>query len=270
LSKSDRWKTWGIALALILFAGVASAFWPQISEQINFSTGSSRSLQVEEKSKPIVIKIEDYVLGTDLLEIGFIRDIDGRELSQVQAVGILAGATIGGLVAMTLPLAGLYFLLSKQVTSVLASDSYQEAQAAIQEKQKAQLKERQNAQPTAPTRDPLERSRWSFVLTALIALIFIWLTGEALTQSIFGEATRLFNGRPVPTYSLANSIVVLSSGIILTFLVYRRFRLAPAEHSKESDAGSIDWDLIWVIVSGAIIVGVGTGLALAIRASASG
>ncbi|MDX1616461.1 MAG: hypothetical protein R3300_19280 [Candidatus Promineifilaceae bacterium] len=274
MSSGESWKTWAIVVALLLFAGVASAVVPFLLEEIDL--GGSESLSIEEEPEPIVIMIEDYVLGQELLGlpllgqpanlpvIGEVGPLDGLELSQFQATGILLAIVLFVTVAAGVPLAFIYVRLDNTVDDVLEDESFSEARSALQEKEKAKLKERQEGQPAQVGQPEDRRARWAAFLTSLIVLLFAWFSAAGIGRAIYGEEEIVLNGNLVSPASTFTLIVVAVTAVILIIYYSQR---DPAEVDlEESDRQPVNWGWLWVILSGVLIVGVGTGLAFALTA----
>jgi hypothetical protein len=255
---NDSWKTWAAVFVLIIFAGVASAAWPFISDQLAGESRPGPKLEQE----LITIKVEDYVLGNDLLAIDFVREnVDGLQFTQLQGVAVLLGVVLILTGAAGLPLALLFGRLDTQVQKTYSSDGYQEARNHLIEKEQERIdalrRDHPDAKPTGT------ESRWPTISTAFVIIIFVWLFGTALGKELYGESRVLMAGRLVDPTSLLNLALVLIAAVTL-YVVFRRRRVAELE-STESEYQPVDWGTIWVILSGMLIVGVGTGLALALR-----
>ncbi len=254
---SDSWKTWAAVFVLIIFAGVASAAWPFISDQLG---GESRP-SPEMEQEMITVMVEDYVLGNDLLAIDFIREnVDGLQFTQLQGVAALIGVVLILTGAAGLPLALITGRLDSQVQKTYSSDGYQEARNHLIEKEQNRIdalrKDHPDAKPTGT------EGRWPTISTALVIIIFVWLFGTVLGKEIYGDTEILIGGRLVDPTSLLNLVLVFVS-VVTLYVIFRRRRVADLETS-DSEYQPVDWGTVWVILSGVLIVGVGTGLALAL------
>ena len=90
----DSWKNWIIILGLLIFAGLASAGWLWLSEELSASE-STQLQRVEEEPVVITLDVENALLGEELIKIPFIRDnIDGLQLTASQAIIMATVVTV--------------------------------------------------------------------------------------------------------------------------------------------------------------------------------
>jgi Flp pilus assembly protein TadB len=268
LGKSESWKTWIIVIGLLIFAGLASAAWLWLSNQE--STESERQeMVVESESEPITIQVKDYVLGNDLLQLDFIsKNVDGQQVDAGMAFLIISGIVIAVVGATGLLIALVTFFFNRGVTKVYGDESYQAATITLDQRQKTWIKDHQQEQPRAAEVEPEQRSRWSFLATSLLIIIIVWIAGLIAGFTLLKDTTWEIAGLEVSAATVVNLTLILTT-IIILYAVARSHEPDELDGST-TDNQPVNWGTIWVILSGLLIVGAGTGAAIALRAAGGG
>lgn len=270
MERNESRMTWAIIIGLLVVGGLASAVWPAISAQLNIGR-SGELAAARPEPKPIVIKVEDFLLGEDLLRIPGLGDflsekVDGIELSQPLALGILVAVTVGSLVLLGGPLAFIYTKLETQAATIQEDEVYKLAVSALEKRQQNELKEQRQAKPAHIEEDEADDRRGFAYTMAFLVIIFAWVVGIVIGHAAYGEELIPRNGQlinPVSVISLVVLVIVLAG-----YFVYFRFFRKPEEIDPgATDYAPVAWGWVWVIVSGLLIVGVGAGLALNLIAS---
>ena len=262
----DSWKNWIIAIGLLIFAGLASATWLWFSSQDTGSENSSVEAPAAEQL-PVVIQVKDYVLGSDLLQIDAVSDFDGTMIAQGQVVLVAFVVVTAVVVGLGLMLALLSWFTSRQVTAVESDADYQAAVNLLDDRQKEQAKELKVEQPTNEPPPPVKRAGWSWFATSLLIIILVWITGLILGVTFLDTVTWNIFGLEVNASSIVNLILILTTVVILYTVAKRR---EPTElQSGKTDYQPINWGTVWIVVTGLLIVGIGTGLAVAMRSIGS-
>jgi hypothetical protein len=203
----------------------------------------------------VVIDIEDYLLGEDLLRIPFIARVDGTELNGWMVAGLITGLALIGLGAIGVPLAFIYSRLDRQVQATKQDEAFQRAAAELQQEEAAEVEALRASRPVRPTATPVGVARWSAVSTALVILLFVWFALVAIRDSLGDGATT------------AGNLVLIGVLIAAVLLVLLFRRVDPLKiDAPDSDYQTLNWGWVWVAISGLLILGVGTGLALAMSA----
>jgi hypothetical protein len=261
LNRSDTWKTWAIVIGLLLFTAIASATWLWLSNQEE-SQPESQVAAVDEGTEPITISIGDYVLGKELLDIPFVSEyIEGRQLNPWLVVGVSFVLLAGLIGAMGLGLALLSLITSRQVSKVYADEDFQKSVAALNQRDIESLREIQESSPKVTTPAPQKRLRWSIVTTSFLILIMVWITGLVFGVAFFGDTAWEILGLEVSAVAVINLILVAITIIILALTIRAH---EPGElDSSKTDYNPVNWNYVWIILSGALIVGIGAGLAIA-------
>jgi hypothetical protein len=218
------------------------------------------------ESHPVATTIDVSQLpfiGEVLVEIPFIADnIQGQPITLVQAVGIALGIVLISVGALGVLITGITLLLSKLVIKVYADDSYQESTTKLEQQRKDSIKTMGTERPIAEPAEPERQARGSMLVFAFIVVVLVWVTSILVGFGMFrGETVSIANFE-IDAIALISLISVLITIIVLYFFLRHR---DPIElESPESDNNPVNWGAIWVIVTGMLIVGLGTGLAIAL------
>ncbi|MFZ0548184.1 MAG: hypothetical protein WAM60_22250 [Candidatus Promineifilaceae bacterium] len=270
MERNESRMTWAIIIGLIVVGGLISAVWPTISAQLNIGRAGELAA-AKPAPEPIVLDVNKYLLGPEMLALPGLGDflsnnIDGREISQPMAIGILIAVTVGSLIILGGPLALIYTRLEKQASAVQEDEEYKAAVSMLSKRQKSELKERQEGKPSHIQEDPVQDRRGFAYTMAFLGIVFAWVVGTLIGQAVYGNGTVASGNKLINPSSIVSLIVLVITlaGIILYF----RFVRKPEEvNTGETDYAPVSWGWVWVIVSGLLIVGIGTGLALNIIAS---
>ena len=266
LNIPDSWKNWIIAIGLLIFAGLASATWLWFSSQVSGSEGGSVEVPVSEQL-PVVIQFKDYVLGSDLLQIDAISELDGTTITQGQVVLVAFIVITVVVVGLGLIVALLSWFTSRQVTAVESDEAYLAAVKLLDAQQKEQVKELKVEQPTNEPPAPVKRAGWSWFATSLLIIILVWIIGLILGATFLDDVTWNIFGLDVNASSIVNLILILTTVVILYVNARRQ---DPTDlQSGRTDYEPINWGTVWIVVTGLLIVGIGTGLAIAMRSIGS-
>lgn len=254
-------KTWAIIIGLLIFTGAASAAWLWFSN-LEDDTGTTRVAEVEQQSEPITVSVGDYVLGEDLLGIDFIsQNIEGLELNPwlvligaAVVVSVLIGAIGTGITLVSL-------FTSRQVSKVYEDERYQEAQAKLQQHDKELIDALNADRPVATPAAKEVRTRRSMLVTALLFVMLVWITGNIFGVAFFGTTTwEIFGLSLSPIFVINIALILVTVGVIAIL-----FRVREPEELdiSKTDNNPVNWNYVWIILSGALIFGLGTGLVIA-------
>jgi hypothetical protein len=257
LTKSGAWKTWALIIGVLLFAGLASAILPFLVDRI----AAARPPAPAPGSDIVTLRIEDFLLGEELMAIPFIANLNGLELNQILVLGLLIGGILFGLGALAVPLALVMYLLGRQLPRVYRDDSYQAALSKLDKRASGEVAERRQAQPISRPAPPEKIARGLAWTTAAAILFFVWLIAFVVGVSFFGDRTVALG-----SFSMsATSFLVLAAlliTILLLFVVGRRFNPTRLT-APELDNRPLTWGWVWVILTGLILVGLSTGVSIA-------
>lgn len=270
-------RTWLIIIGLLLFSGLASLAWVALSDgaAAGIDLGLDQVLdigvgnEVETEEELVTIQLDQYLLGEVLVTIPGLRELNGVEVHPLVIAGILTAVTLGGLLVMGLPLALIFVRLERETETVKEDPQFQEKKSSLENREKEQLRELTEKQPPGPIPSH-EMPRWATISTSLIVLFFVILLGYALADTFYpGGEIQLANGQLLhPALPVAGAMGLVTL-LILAATIGRR-RAGDDVEVEAGDDAAIPWGAIWVIVSGLIFLGIGTGLMLAIRAAGAG
>lgn len=266
MERNDNRMTWLIIIGLIVVGGLASAVWPAISAQLNIGRAGELAA-AESDPEPIVFNIEDHLLGEEIMTLigdapqgvqDFVNNnVNGREISYPVAIGIFTALTVGGLIALGLPLAFIYTRLESSAAAIQEDEEYKAAVSALDKRQTAEIKEKQQAKPARVSGDEASDRRGFAYSMAFLGIIVAWVIGTIVGHLILVESSDQLTN-PVGNATLA---VVLIA--VVGYFLYFRFIRKPEEiDPAASDYSPVSWGWVWVVVSGLLIVGVGAGLAI--------
>lgn len=277
----ETWKTWLVIGGLLLFSGVASVIWLSAGDigtgesgLFNLEEGLSleETAVVEQDVEPVTIQLDEYLFGEVLVEAPLLRDLQGVEVDPLVLTGILAAVFLGGLLAVGIPLGLIYIKLDEQAEAVKEDPDFQAAQQKLQEREKEWRKAQEEARPSASASDddPQEDRPFSFIFTAsATAFLFAIFVSFALAETFYPEGELYLAGD-----ILLDPVVPVMAGMLLItaliLLAIFRPRRATALAEGSADDGSIPWGTIWVVLTGLVFLGIGTGLMLAVRAMGAG
>jgi len=246
----------------LIFAGLASAVVPFLLDQADESD-SSTGVAREPLETTIDVGQLPFI-GEVLVEIPFIAEnIQGQPITALQAFGIAFGVVLVSVGAIGLLLTILTVVFDRLVNRVYGDESYREATAELQQREKARVKEIQQGQPPAVGPEKKVRSRWSMGVYAFIFVLFVWIIGLTLGAVYFGDAEVEILGASISAATLLNLVLVLLT-IAILYLALRRRDPEDLENPA-SDYNPVNWGYIWIVVSGILIVGIGAGAAMATR-----
>jgi len=262
LKRSGSWQTWLLVSALVIFAGVASAVVPILLDQSGGETG----VETLRESHPAATTIDVSQLpfiGEVLVEIPFIAEnVQGQPITLVQALGIALGVVLISVGGLGILISVVTFLFSKLVTKVYADDSYHESTAKLEQKRKDSIKSLAADRPAADPVEPERRARGSILVFAFIVVLLVWITSILIGIGLFrGETISIANVDISAVLMISLVTILITIVVLYLFLRHKD----PVElESPESDNYPVNWGAIWVIVTGMLIVGLGTGLAVAL------
>ena len=257
-------KTWLIIAGLLLFSGLASLAWIALSGQDgisgpNVGVGLDLDLSLE-PIEPVTIQLEQYLLGEALVELPLISQLNGVEVSPLLLAAIIAAITIGGLLAVGVPLGFVYVMLDRQTEKVKEDSEFQEHRGALEKKETERLRALNEEHP--PTAIPThEMPRWAIASTALVILFFVVMISFALADTFYPDGDVQL-GRNI----FVNPALIIAS--VLGLITLLSFAGTLGRRSDgDAEVSRIPWGAIWVAVTGFIFLGIGMGLIFAIRSA---
>jgi hypothetical protein len=268
LNRSDSWKTWGIIIGLLLFTGVASAAWLWFSNQED-EQSASQVAKIEKETEPITISFGDYVLGKELLGIDFVSEkIEGTQINPWLVVAAAAGIVTVFVGGIGLFLALITVITSRQVSKVYADEGFQTARVELNRRDAESLKGKQETRSQAASPGPQRRLRWSVAVNSILVLLLVWIAGLIFGVAFFGDTTWDIAGLSVSAVAILNLVLIVISLIVLALTI--RSREPDDLDLSKTDNNPVNWSYVWVVLSGALIFGLGAGLAIAMSSISTG
>ena len=261
----EKVQTYGL---IIVFLAVALLALPISSLVRSTLAGSGRErVEVKEtrETEMIAIQFDKFLLGEELVKIPFVADLNERNLTVSAPVLmlILAGVFVGGIVVVGGGIATTYKFLDRFVMTTKEDSEFKTTVAQLEKKQKDELKLINKARPADPIPSH-EEPRWSVAATSIIALMFAWLMGLMFAEVFFPSGDIEIGDQLVAGSTILSWSFMILTALLLAFVYRPRVFITESEASANK---TTDWGLIWVIVAGVLILGIGTGLMLWVRSA---
>ncbi len=255
----NKWGFPLIIIGVLLVTSLLTVIVPTITRGIGqaFSTGggTAGSAPIEIPDAPVYqenveLKVEGYLLGEELVKIPALGEFNSqteaeRTYTSLSLLAVITAIVIGGMVAFTIPIALLGWLGSRGVNNTLTDKSYEAASTGLNNRISADFKEQNKEKPVTgkpETHYRPMRDGWAAGFMIVFLAYFLGL--------VLGEGVSPGNGR------LVANIFFIAAAIGSYFY----FRPARMEAIDQSEYGTYNRGLIWVFLSGAIVMGLGVGL----------
>jgi hypothetical protein len=258
LKSFETWRTWLVVVGLIIFGAVASVAWPAIVDTLNpglnLGVGSGGGVGIT-AIEPIPLPA--WMSG--LPGISALVDENGA-INAFLVLGALTALLAGAIVTTGLVIGLILRLLDRQTRNVKANPQFQQNLTTLEQREKDRLQALAREQPPTPLPQH-ERPRWSRVATSLVILFFVFLASFAIADTLYpGGTMELGGGRSVNAGLTLGWILTLFTLLILLWVVPRRSVAVEGGESRP-----ISWNVVWVVVTGLVFLGIGVGLTLAMR-----
>lgn len=248
--------TWAVVVGLLLFAAIASA----VSGNLSLPSPSLGEGGIELGGGGISLPLPESETAAISLDFLPIPGLNELSLNPYLAMLILGALFAGPIVIGGATLAFLVRLADRRVEGVKSSEAYTGAVQTLEARDKELLKSYKAAQPANPIPSH-ERPRWSAASSMMLFALFAIFLGFALANT-FVEGGVVQQGDELTS---VNSIVIwlLLAGALLFGLVFLR----PQSMARVdgSDQLPIPWGMVWSIIAGVIILGLGSGLIVFLR-----
>ncbi|MCA9979623.1 MAG: hypothetical protein KDD89_02280 [Anaerolineales bacterium] len=257
MSKRSSWVAPVIIVLILIGSGVATVMAPQIMQTVNNTTSQltpggegGATAPVASEPEKVLIDIPGmfYTVGTDMMNlIAPLGELNGTEVSSAQALVVVTSVVVFLVVATAVPIGLIVILGDRSTNRMKEDDGYQEAMRNIENEQKTFVKERLETQP--PNEKPIGvMPRWSVLSTTLVLVALSYFGGV-----VFGSAV---GGDPV-TWGQIFALI----GLIVCLLTVRPQRVLRVDDSMNARP---PWSSLWVMFSGALVVGLGLGAMYAV------
>lgn len=240
--------TWLVIIGLILFSGIASALWPTISEGLLGGDGgggggiSLSAPNVDPSDKTITFGSGIPVLGDQT-----INEYMALLIIAVPVFVLVPGVGIG--------LWLLVSLLSNTVENTKEDPEFQSSVAILEKKEKDVVNQYKKTAPPDPVPDH-DETRWIWISSILTVGLLFSYVGAAWSDNFAG-------GNSQGMYSLVFALTGIALGYLLIWPRRKRTSVLPTGSS--SNEGAIPWETVFIVVTGAIIVGLGMAVMFWVR-----
>ncbi|MEM9777051.1 MAG: hypothetical protein AAF902_20905 [Chloroflexota bacterium] len=253
----NKWGFPLIIVTVLIVTSLLTVLVPNIVRGVGVllsGAGSSEGAPVSIPSEPsefgeVTLDVDGYLLGEELVKIPALGeysslDVEERTYSSLSILAIITAIVVGGLIAFTIPIAGLVYLGSRSVNNSLDDTETKAKSAALENKLKEHFKEENKIKPMTP-KPAHYRPRRDAYAAAGIVLFMAYFFGY-----VMGEGVSAGSG----------STIGLIAFIFALIGSYFYFRPARIEAVDGTEYGSINYGTVWVALSGALMMGIGVGL----------
>ena len=253
----NKWGFPLIIVAVLLVTGLLTVLVPTITRSIgsSMSGGGSHSTPIDIPAPPVYqenvrIDVDGYITDESLIEVLALGEFSSRSEAErtytsLSLLGVITAIVIGGLIAFTIPIAGLVYLGARSTTANNENESYEASVTAINNKTSAWYKEQNKLKPVTGKPDTHERpSRdgWAAgFMVVFMSYFFGYAMGEGISVGLGGTMGAIF----------------FFAAIIGSYFYFRPARMEAVESTSY---GTVNYGTIWVVLSGAIVMGLGIGL----------
>lgn len=255
MSNKDTLRNWGIIIAVLVVTSALTVLWPTM-----FGGGSAG---VATSSLPV--ETEQVELRTIPGIGGMLADQLGTEsLSGFVLMGVMAAIVIGAVVVPGVGLAFVYTFLSNFVQREKESDDYKSREQTLEKNVATQIKEMREGRK-ASGMPSHERPGWSAWATSLIITMFGIFFGLMVVRTFYPNNELILENSPLQNLfgTIVNVSTLTTWLVILVLALYLGFRMRPRRiQAADQDVPAIPWDMIVVILTGLLVVGLGIGFAV--------
>lgn len=249
----NRWATPVIILAVLIGSGLLTVIVPGIiSGLTGGSSATPASVDIPSEAveaEEVTIEVERYLLGDVLVQNEFLgsfnsQDEEVRTYSSFTILGILTAIVIGGLAAFTVPIYLFVWLGDRFATAQAGDEEYKSSRAALAKKVQDKDKAENKIKPATeiPAHDRPHIQAWvAGAATVFLSYMLGYVIGEGISEGVGS--------------TLANVLAIVA--IPLSWFFFRPRVIAEI---NAGDYKEVNYGLIWVILSGAVLMGVGLGL----------
>lgn len=259
----EKLQTYGLIVALLVIALMSPVIISVVNNTLSGSGRERPEVKAPNETEMITLQIDKLLLGEELVKIPFLAELnqDPIQVSAPVLMLILAGLFVGGIVVVGGGLGMTYKFLDNFVLSTKETSDFKATVTQMEKKQKDELKLINKARPADPIPSH-EEPRWSVVATSIIAILFAWTLGQLLATVFFPAGDVAIGEQLISGATILSWVFIILTVILLAFVYRPRVFIAEADAAADK---ATDWGLIWVIVAGLLVVGLGAGLMFAVR-----
>lgn len=256
MSKGKAWQTPLIIIGLIVLSAILTITWRTVSGglmsggQTSGPTGTAVNIPTE-PVEAVVLDLEGLFpsLAPDyFFKVPAIEELNGEAYNPFVILGILTAVAFGGIIAVGLLLMFITRAADRTLTRVKEDQDYIKAVNNMEKGQQEYFREKNKIAPPNPKPSGV-MPRWSALSTALVATALAFFFGTVVGANISEGAQQIFgNVFAVATFAI-------------TFYLVRPTNVFELD---KTDYNRTPWSTIWVILSGAVVVGLGMGFMFAV------
>lgn len=242
----------GLIIGALITVGILTAIWQGItSGGLGGDGGLSIGLPSIDTSVGL-IDLPDAWYNAPVIG-GILTRFFPNGMNELIAIMLLSGFIFGNIAGAGITLTLLYRLLSNSTATVKASDEYQAAVSELQTQEKAFVKKYVAEQPPTEIPDHTEKERnWAAISTIFTMGVLGMFLGAAFSDNFMGGGNQ-FN----------ISLLFGAVGLALGWLLFNRRNV---DDSYDNQKSGIDWGNLFIILTGALVVGIGLGIMMWVRA----
>ena len=266
MSTTKPWINWIVTIVLLVAFAMAAAVLLSVTPNLDIFGGSS-STQVPRETEPIVINVPTAlpVSPPEVSLPGLKINSETITIEPMMALISLTMFVLGGIVITGIIITLLYTFLDKLRNKTMDSDDYKEEELALSNKEKEYFKEVRQGREAQPAPEEPGMPRWAVVSTSIIILVFVALTGMVISLTFWPQWVEIDE--------ITDTLITPGTAVIgvlcLITLIILVLRMTPEQVEKTdtsaSDNQGIPRDMIAVILTGLLIIGLGIGLTIYIN-----
>jgi hypothetical protein len=244
LTRNESLRTWAIIIGLLLFGAVALIGWQWLDQP-----------------RAGVVEVQDRLPPAHVPPLEFHFAEQTFQFEPFQALALLTVLILAPLALFTAGLAGIFLLLDRQTVQMKEAPEFQTAVTQLDQRETEKIKQLRAGRTTKPRPSDPGMPRWAAISTSTIAVLFVmfvaFMFGRTFLphEAVWGQ--RLVDPAVIVMWGAA-----LVTAVIMFLLLRGREQALVA--SDDAEEAPPPWAWIWVIITGLLIVGVGTGISLMI------
>jgi hypothetical protein len=244
LTRNESLRTWSIIIGLLLFGAVALVGWQWLN-QSGAGTADPNVQLPPPQVPPLEFRIAEQVY----------------QFEPFQALALLTVLVLVPLALVAAGIAAIFLLLDRQTAQVKEGPEFQSAVTQLNQRESEQIKRLRAGRTTHPRPADPTMPRWAAVSTSIIVVLFVMFVAFMLGRAFLPHETYWRGNLWDPAVLLMWGAAIVTALIMFLLVRGRERALAAPDDAEEAPP---PWAWIWVIVTGLLIVGVGTGISLII------
>jgi hypothetical protein len=243
LSRKESLRTWGLVIGLLLFGAVALVGWQWLSQP---GTGVA---DPDIRLPPAHVPPLEFRIAEQ-----------AYQFEPFQALALLTVLVLVPLALFAAALAATFLLLDRQTAQVKETPEFQTAATQLEQRETEKVKRLRAGRTTKPRPADPTTPRWTAITTSIIVVLFVMFVAFLFGRAFLPHET-VWRANLLDPALLVMWGAALVTAVIMFFLLRGR---ADALVAIDDTEEAPPWGWIWVIITGLLIVGVGTGVSLMI------